>query len=393
MPTPRGYPVFDSEKEAVRPGAIVGLSLNERLHVPIGAGCNNNCVFCMEDDRQGRRERLSRLLPEDVRAILEANVFRKEMMFVSGEPTLHPQFLRFVRWARELGYAVVGVISNGRRFSYRPFAEKAIRAGLNYAILSIHGPDARTHNALTRTPGAFEQAIEGVRNLHALRRPGAFDLHTSTVINRRNMAPERMQATYDLLAPHVDLLVFNTMQPFGRGEQRFEALMPRYREVAQAFADFTSQHPPGSLRVALLDLPYCTTEGYGIPDRNRGYVERYVHFERAPDTTAELGCKTDLDALDADITGGATAKHAHRMQTEGLDPSLVAHHRDGQDVHTRAKRAECRECVYFDVCDGVWRSYLARHGWEEFEPVKRPATSVGPVEPAGPRPAPPAPTR
>jgi cyclic pyranopterin phosphate synthase len=39
------------------------------------------------------------------------------------------------------------------------------------------------------------------------------------------------------------------------------------------------------------------------------------------------------------------------------------------DDAQRDKRAECARCKYDAVCEGVWRNYLKRRGWDEFEPV------------------------
>ena len=44
---------------------------DERLHLSIGAVCNNNCVFCMEEDRDGRYVNNSAMTRERVRWILE----------------------------------------------------------------------------------------------------------------------------------------------------------------------------------------------------------------------------------------------------------------------------------------------------------------------------------
>ena len=164
--------------------------------------------------------------------------------------------------------------------------------------------------------------------------------------------------------------MFNVVQPWGRGEKRFETLVPRYADVATEFAAFAARHPPGSLPIYLLDIPYCVTEGRDIPDRNRGYVERYVHYELPAGRQEPFGDDVDLAEVGADLSGGAEAKLDHRMEAEGFTQTLNARHRDRQDQQTKAKRNECRDCRYFEVCDGVWRNYLRRHGWDEFQPVR-----------------------
>lgn len=341
---------------------VLQVDNNERLHVLTGAVCNNNCIFCMEEDRVGRYEHNSAITPENVRELLEGNSGRKEVMFTSGEPTLNPHFLRYVSWAKELGYEVVGVITNGRIFSSLDVVRKAVRAGLNHAVVSIHGSTAEEHDRLVRTPGAFVETLAGLRQLARARSLG-LKLHTSTVVNQRNMGRDDLRALYELVGPYVDQMVLNVIQPWGRGESYFDRLMPRYHAVADEFAAFLKSYPTPP-PAFLIDIPYCTTEGRGIPDLHRGYVERYVQhdaLDAEPLLAHQLG-----EALDEEIV-------AAEDFTISVDPedSYVGHSRDLQDQLTKAKRKECETCRYEELCDGVWRNYARRHGWDEFVPVPK----------------------
>ena len=76
----------------------------ERVHISIGAVCNNNCIFCMEEDRDGRYVNNSAMTAERVRWILEENRGAEEVCFTSGEPTTRPELPDFVAQARALGY-------------------------------------------------------------------------------------------------------------------------------------------------------------------------------------------------------------------------------------------------------------------------------------------------
>jgi len=349
---------------------VLSIDLNERLHVDVGAFCNNNCIFCMEDDRRGRMDRVSHVTSEQVKAILDANRHRREVMFVSGEPTLNPEFLRYVRWAKDAGFESIGVISNGRRFSYAPFAGKTVAAGLNLAIVSLHGPEARIHDGLTRSPGAFEQALAGLGNLSTLARQHPLRLHTSTVLNRRNATPDQLESLLLLLRPMVRQMVFNVMQPFGRGATHFDSLMMRYRETAEVLGAFFSRHTGEDLPIFLVDIPYCTTEGCGIPDRARGYVERYVHFERSSGDSGTLGKRPDQHSI---RSGGAEVKLRELAPTTAKSRTpdgVMVRHRDLLEQARKSKRPECARCLYDELCDGVWNPYIERFGFEEFVPVE-----------------------
>ena len=91
----------------------------ERVHVSIGAVCNNNCIFCMEEDREAREVNNGAMTPERVRWILEEHRGAEEVCFTSGEPTTRPELPELVRWAKELGYRRISVMTNGRRLSQK----------------------------------------------------------------------------------------------------------------------------------------------------------------------------------------------------------------------------------------------------------------------------------
>lgn len=339
--------------------------VGNRLHVCVGDDCNNNCIFCMEEDRQSRHDRMAGQTDDDVRRMLTSvDPSVREVMFTSGEPTLHPRLPEYIRWAAQAGFQIVGLITNGRRLSYRPYARSLLEAGLNHVLVSIHGPDAATHDALTRTRGAFVQALAGLANLAVLKREfPALKVHTSYVVNARNY--DKVATFFQVMRPfRVDQHVFNVMMPDGRGGTFFDQLMPRYGDVAAAFRAFVDGLTADErARVFLLDIPYCTTTG--LPDGVRGYVERYFHFE--PDGTVHL----DPEGGDTDPTPAAGDEVL--VQTDALAGETRAYAKvakTARDDRVRTKRPLCAQCGFERQCRGVFRSYVERFGWDEFRPVR-----------------------
>ncbi|MDF1562180.1 MAG: radical SAM protein [Deltaproteobacteria bacterium] len=321
---------------------------DRRVHVNIGPTCNNNCIFCMEEDRDLRREVNSALGSDRVRVILEAGRGAEEVCFTSGEPTLVRDLPRFLHWARQLGYPRRSLMTNGRRLASPRYLELLLSAGLNFVYVSIHGHEARLHDALTRAPGSFEQTVAGLENLHRRRGDSALTVHTSTVVNRRNLP--HLAAIYAFLRERgVDQVVFNVMQATGRGDTFFDQLFPPYAEIASAFATFLAGCEE-SPEAYLVDIPLCATEG--LPDRNRGYVEAYVHYEAHDPQRA-------LDPAASRAAGRSGAPAEGLLEVARADLDAVA----------REKREACGRCRHDGRCEGVWKSYLARHGWAGLEPV------------------------
>jgi cyclic pyranopterin phosphate synthase len=326
----------------------------ERIHINTGAVCNNNCIFCMEEDRDGRYEQNSAITGDDVRQILDGSRGAEEVCFTSGEPTTNPLLPDYVAWARERGYRRISIMTNGRMLSQPPYTQKLLAAGMNRFYVSIHGHEQKLHEGLTRTPGSFAQTVRGIDVVRALGRAARvpIDLHTSTVLTHRNLP--HLGAIYRFLRAHgVDQVVFNVMQANGRANTFFEQIFPRYTEIAAQFRRFIDEAEETargeSVMAFLVDIPLCTTEA--IPDFNRGYVEAHTHYGSLAEAHELLGETIPVERL---ASGG----------------KLVELTRADLDQARRQWRAECDRCRYRRACEGVWGNYLARNGWDEFQPVE-----------------------
>ncbi|MBK7585565.1 MAG: radical SAM protein [Myxococcales bacterium] len=333
---------MDSEPNIVE--RIRGSS--ERVHIAIGAVCNNNCIFCMEEDREGRYVNNSAMTAERVRWVLESHQGSEEICFTSGEPTTREDLPDFIQLAKELGYRRISMMTNGRRIGHLPYAVALAKRGLNRIYVSIHGHEKALHEGLTRTPDSFGQTVAGLRAAARLA-PHGVELHTSTVITRRNL-PHLEEIYRFLRGLGVHQVVFNVMQANGRAHTFFDQLFPRYTEIAAEARRALAAIAEPRAMAFLVDIPLCTTEG--IPDFNRGYVEKYRHFD-----------------LDSRVEMPLENRDARRADGKGRGLTLVT--RADLDGAERVKRAECATCRYDAVCEGVWKNYLARYGWDEMVPV------------------------
>lgn len=197
-----------------------------RRWVRLTRACNQRCVFCLD---RGNQDGVPVPLAE-VRERLRAGraAGARRAVLSGGEPTLSPWFLETVAAARELGYGHVQVVTNGRRFCYPAFARAAREAGLSEATVSVHGPDAGTHDALTRAPGSFVQAMAGLRNALA----AGLVVSADAVVNRRNLPVlrETLEALGALGVREFDLLA---VTPYGDAWRNWDELAIDPGEPAQ----------------------------------------------------------------------------------------------------------------------------------------------------------------
>ena len=139
-------------------GAVLTVDLTNR--------CNMMCDPCFMDANQvGYVHELSW---EDTKKILDDAISvrpRRQMsiQFSGGEPTLHPNFLDAIRYARKIGYFAVQCATNGLRFAEEPgFAKKCKEAGLRMAYLQFDGVtnEANSHRKIKNLYDVKLRAIE-----------------------------------------------------------------------------------------------------------------------------------------------------------------------------------------------------------------------------------------
>lgn len=182
----------------------------KRNWVRLTFDCNNGCTFCLDSNTHDGTNRSN----EDIKKqILDGRAKGATRLILSGgEPTIHPHFVDFVKLGRLAGYRKIQTVTNGRLFSYPQFLERSLSAGLNEITFSLHGPNAKIHDALVGVPGAFEQETKALKDALADGRPV---VNVDIVINKGNIKvlPEMLELFISWGVREFDLL---QVVPFGR---------------------------------------------------------------------------------------------------------------------------------------------------------------------------------
>jgi radical SAM protein with 4Fe4S-binding SPASM domain len=104
------------------------------------------------------------------------------LKLTGGEPTLHPEFADIIHAIAETEISFT-LFTNARWRNPQAVIDllKATPqcGGL---LISLHGPDAATHEAFTNTPGSFKETYENICRATA----AGLRVHTSTVLTRHN---------------------------------------------------------------------------------------------------------------------------------------------------------------------------------------------------------------
>ncbi|MDC0749487.1 radical SAM protein [Polyangium mundeleinium] len=215
--------------------------------------CNNRCTFCATGTRtqfDGDLDRQRELLVK----------YRKLgvtlLDFDGGEPTLNPNLVRLVGFARRIGYERVNVTTNARMSSYEDYAQKLVTSGVTSILTSIHGPDAQTHAQNVGVAEAFDQTLAGVKNFVRLAPPGV-ELGANITLTKSNHKKLHDVAA---LVFELGLRWFNIqfLTPFGRATS---SVCPdtsvAAKETMRVIDDFRDR-----MKIQVINLPFCFMPGY-----------------------------------------------------------------------------------------------------------------------------------
>ncbi len=251
---------------------------DKRNWVRLTYDCNDRCIFCLDSDTHDGEIRD----PDEIRAqILDgARKGATRLILSGGEPTIHPRYVDFIKLGRLAGYRKVQTVTNGRMFAYKEFITRCIDAGLGEITFSIHGPNARIHDALVGVRGAFEQEVQGLR--HALD-DGRVIVNIDVCVNRGNVKvlPELIRTFVAMGVREYDLL---QVIPFGRAyaegkDTLFYDLEEAAPHLREAFA--WSREPDMHIWLNRFPPEHCEgfedliQDPYKLNDEVRGRKEEY----------------------------------------------------------------------------------------------------------------------
>ena len=121
--------------------------------------CNLRCRHCYINPDQHGHATLDRDIIVRWLAIFAQRHASPNVIFLGGEPTLHPDLAHAVKRAREIGYASVTIDTNGYLFHH--ILDRVTPDEVDYFSFSLDGPAAQVNDPL-RGEGSYEQCIRGI---------------------------------------------------------------------------------------------------------------------------------------------------------------------------------------------------------------------------------------
>lgn len=238
-----------------RPGeaAVVEHTVRVNFH------CNQACEFCFVSTH------LPPATDDAVRAVIAAAGREAAVLVLSGgEPTLNPRLVEYVRLARAAGVHTIELQSNATRLAERGLAAALAAAGLDRAMISLHGSTAETSDRITGAPGTFAATVRGIDALVAT----GIQVRLNFVFCQENRDDfPRFVALVAARWPRAGI-VFSFVGSHTDVVPRTRALIPRFTDILPALHAGLARAGDAGLLVSGFDsmcgLPLCL-----VPDDRR----------------------------------------------------------------------------------------------------------------------------
>lgn len=143
----------------------VGFKAGERnVFFHILTACNLRCKHCYINTAQHGSATLARETIEQWLELFYDPTKRSNLVFLGGEPTLHPDLPACIEKAKNMGYSVT-VDSNG--YLLNDFLNATTPDLLDYLSFSLDGPDSEVNDPI-RGKGVFDVCVDNIKKAVAL---------------------------------------------------------------------------------------------------------------------------------------------------------------------------------------------------------------------------------
>lgn len=277
-------------------------------YIYVGYYCNNNCIFCSEAD-----EYLEHLKIKSLSEIKqELQLIREKYDFVNimgREPTIRPDILQIIKFAKSLHFRQIGITTNGRLLSIPKFAKAILRTGINQIGISLAGASAAIHDKQTRVPGSFEQTLLGIKNVLKYKTSDV-SLLINLPMNRLNYKElqKELKLLTNLGVKEINIL---NVAPLSRRSRTKKIIMPMAKLGFYVFKVL----------------------------KNNSYLER-----------------KDLKILLVEFPPCSLPKEARQYFFPCLEKN-----------NNKVRINLCKGCSFKDRCDGILFDYLQLYGQKEFK--------------------------
>ena len=164
------------------------------------------------------------------------------VQFTGGEPTVHPDFVKIVATARDMGFSHIQIATNGLTLASPDFARKCFDAGLHVLYLQFDGVGEAAYAETRNFPGIWAKKLATIENCRTL---GMKICLVPTIL--KGVTSDQVGAILEFAIENIDVISAISYQPVsftGRIDQdRLAAQRYTLGDLAHDIADAVGADP------------------------------------------------------------------------------------------------------------------------------------------------------
>jgi len=187
------------------------LDYPEHIDLELSSACNMKCPMCYTTTDEFKQKVPRKTMEwETIKKVLDeigGNVFSIRLS-LRGEPSLHKDFIRVMKYAKEVGIQEVSTLTNALKLNEQMMRDM-IEAPLDWLTISVDGID-ETYNRI-RKPAKFDDLLTKLRRFKELKKEYGTQ---KPVIKIQSVWPaikDNPQAYFDIFKPLADQVASNQL--------------------------------------------------------------------------------------------------------------------------------------------------------------------------------------
>jgi len=268
------------DEPMIRDGDVIRVEAGVRVHVLyrrassanslfVTGRCNNHCLMCSQPPV---REASERWVAECLDTIPLIDPEALSLGITGGEPTLIGSALARIiaRCRHHLPNTRLHILTNGRRLADAAFTNEVAGgspSNMTWAI-PLYSDVAARHDYVVQRRGAFEETLEGIYNLAALRA----SIELRLVVNR--LTVDRLPSFAEFVwrnLPFVEHVALMGLEPMGLARSNRERVWLDPVDTISNLRFTLTHFADRGIRVSLYNYPLCL-----VPDDLRPFVRSSI---------------------------------------------------------------------------------------------------------------------
>lgn len=296
----------------------------KRADVKVWFACNNHCTFCVQWDK---RYKFKPRTLDEIKSILiqEYKDWARYVVFTWWEPTVHPNLVDAVKFAKTIWFLQIQIQSNWTNFDKIDYVNDLIKAWVTEFSPSIHGFYKETHNKQVKQDWAWDRVVKWLINLKKLNQI----IIINSVVTKDNYK-EIPELASLLIKIWVSQFQFAFVHILGSADKNKDFVVPQKTLVMPYIYKALDLAKKNSIPAFTEAIPYCLMQWYEWAIAENIMPETKVH--------------------DAEY--------------------VIESYADYRWNEWKAKHEKCKECIKFKECEWPWKEYPEIYWWEEFIPIK-----------------------